>query len=163
MAKIEINPALEKYLMELTRFEKDSPEIAKEIVMAGAQPLADEIRNGIESLPGDVFRRLTEGEEFSGLPSGSRKDLLNNFGIAPPGVDKNGNTNTKVGFKGYGSYPTKKYPKGLPNALLARAIESGSSVRKKSPFVRKAVNKKRKIAIEKMQEKIEEKIKIYAL
>lgn len=163
MAKMEISPAFEKYINELMRFEKDSPEIAKEIVMAGAQPIADEIRSSIESLPSDTFRRLTKGEEFSGIPNGSRKDLLNNLGIAPPGVDNNGNTNTKVGFKGYGSYPTKKYPKGLPNALLARSIESGSSVREKYPFVRKAVNKKRKISIDKMQEKIEEKITIYAL
>ena len=85
------------------------------------------------------------------------------MGIAPAGVNGEGNTNTKVGFAGYGTFPTKKYPKGVPNALLARSVESGSSVRKKAPFVRKAVNKSRDKAISEMEKKINESIKIYAL
>lgn len=134
------------------------PEISKEIVMAGAQPVADEIRRRIQSLPETVFRKLSKDEKFDGVPKSIKKDLLNSLGIAPADIDRNGNTNTKVGFSGYGSYPTRKYSKGLPNALAARAIESGSSVRIKTPFVRPAVTKARKLAIEEMQNKLNEKI-----
>lgn len=163
MAKMIISPELDNYLKALESFGADEPEIAKEIVMAGAQPVADEIRNCLDGLPEDTFRHLNADETFKGLPNVQWKDLAENLGIAQPKVDGDGNTNTKVGFKGYGSYPTKKYPKGLPNALLARAVESGSSVRKKTPFVRPGTNKSRPKAEDEMQKKINEKVKIYAL
>jgi hypothetical protein len=160
---MNISAGLEAYMKELARFGNDEPEIAKKVVVAGAQPVADAIRNRLENLPEDQFRRLKEGDVFNGLPQGEWKDLMDNMGIAPPKVDGDGNTNTKVGFKGYGSFPTKKYPKGVPNAMLARAIESGSSVRKKTPFVRPAVNKSKALAIEEMEKAINNEIKIYAL
>jgi len=150
-------------MKELLRFEKDEPEIAKKVVRAGAQPVADEIRNKLNQLPSDTFRHLNKDEEFKGLPEIQWKDLSESLGIAPADVDNDGNTNTKVGFKGYGSHPTKKYPKGVPNALLARAVESGSSVRKKTPFVRPAVNKTRTAAVTEMEKAIQKEVKIYAI
>ena len=54
--------------------------------------------------------------------------------------------------------PTKQYPKGLPNQLLARAIESGSSVRQKKPFVRPAVTATKKQAIAEMEKIIDEEV-----
>ena len=163
MARFEINPGLDGFVHELSCFGADEPEIAKEIVIAGAQPVADELRNRINKLPIDRFRMLKDNEQFEVLTKEQKEDLLNGFGITPPGVDNNGNTNIKVGFKGYGRYKTHKYPKGIPNVLLARAIESGSSVRKKVPFVRPATNRTRRIAIDKMQDKFNEKVKGYQL
>lgn len=133
-------------------------ELAKEVVMAGAQPVADEIRRSLNDLSEDKFRLLKKDEKFSGVPKNQKKDLLDGLGIAPADVSYAGNTNTKIGFHGYGSFKTKKYPYGVPNALLARSIESGSSVRRKTPFVRKAVNKTEPKAIEAMQKKLDEKI-----
>ena len=72
-------------------------------------------------------------------PNNRKKDLIESFGVTPISRDNQGNHNAKIGFDGYGSMPTKAYPKGLPNQLLARAVESGSSVRAKTPFVRPAV------------------------
>lgn len=163
LAKLIINPALEAYIQELSKFERDMPEIAEKVVMAGAQPVADEIRDQLNNLPEDTFRRLNKDEEFKGLPDVQWKDLSESLGIAPVDVDHNGNTNTKIGFKGYGKHPTRKYPRGLPNALLARAVESGSSIRKKTPFVRPGVRKSKKKAIEDMEETLIKEIKIYAL
>jgi len=158
MAKITIK-GTDELALQLSRLGKMSTEIAKDIVMAGAQPIADEIRKGLQSLPVDELKHLKKGEVFNVTPYGELKDLLDSFGITKPDVDRAGNINTKIGFDGYGSYPSRKYPKGLPNTLLARAIESGSSVRKKMPFVRQAVNKSKKKALEKMQKKCDEEIK----
>lgn len=157
MARMEIRGFDE---LELQLSKLADPELAKDVVMAGAQPVADEIRKSIEALPEDRFRRLKKGEVFIGVPRQQKQDLLDSLGIAPPDVDYDGNTNTKIGFDGYGKIPTKKYPKGVPNQLLARAVESGSSVRKKTPFIRKAVNKAKKLAEAEMQKKLDEKIKI---
>lgn len=157
MARIEIRGFDE---LELQLSKLADPELAKDVVMAGAQPVADEIRKSIEALPEDKFRYLKKNEVFTGVPKQQKQDLLDSLGIAPPDVDYDGNTNTKIGFDGYGKLPTKKYPKGVPNQLLARAVESGSSVRKKTPFIRKAVNKAKKLAEAEMQKKLDEKIEI---
>ena len=146
--------------LELQLSKLADPELAKDVVMAGAQPIADEIRKSIEALPEDKFRYLKKNEVFTGVPKQQKQDLLDSLGITPPDIDFDGNTNTKIGFDGYGKIPTKKYPKGVPNQLLARAVESGSSVRKKTPFIRKAVNKSKKLAEAEMQKKLDEKIEI---
>lgn len=163
MARMVINAALENYMKELERFGNDEPEIAKKVVNAGAQPVADEMRRRLYSLPEEPFRNLGNYDEFNAVPLRQKNDLLHSMGITPAKVSNEGNTNVKVGFDGYGSFPTSKYPRGLPNALLARAIESGSSVRKKTPFVRPAVDKSREAAIDEMDKAINEAIKIYAL
>ena len=157
MARLEIRGFDE---LELQLSKLADPELAKDVVMAGAQPIADEIRKSIEALPEDKFRYLKKNEVFTGVPKQQKQDLLDSLGITPPDIDFDGNTNTKIGFDGYGKIPTKKYPKGVPNQLLARAVESGSSVRKKTPFIRKAVNKSKKLAEAEMQKKLDEKIEI---
>ncbi len=157
MARMEIRGFDE---LELRLSKLADPEISKEVVQAGAQPIADQIRKNIETLPEDKFRYLNKGEVFVGVPKQQKQDLLDSMGITPPDIDFDGNTNIKIGFDGYGKIPTKKYPKGVPNQLLARAVESGSSVRKKTPFIRKAVNKAKKLAEAEMQKKLDEKIEI---
>lgn len=159
MAKMTIR-GMDELELKLSQLGKMSTDIAKDVVMAGAQPVADEIRRGLNSLPVDELKQLKDGEKFNVSPQGELKDLSDSLGIAPPDIDNSGNVNTKIGFDGYGSYPSKKYPKGLPNPLLARAIESGSSVRQKKPFIRQAVNRSKKRAIEEMSKKFDEEIKL---
>ncbi|AKL96624.1 HK97-like phage protein [Clostridium aceticum] len=155
MAKMKIN-AGEEYAKKLSRLGKDSTEIAKKVVMAGARPIADEIRKNLEANirdPGYVGKGQRIVKKNYKKSSG---DLIDSFGIAPPDVDRLGNTNTKIGFEGYDS-------KGVPNALKARAMESGTSQLKKRPFVRPAVNKMKKKAIEEMGKTLDAEMKIYAL
>ena len=83
---------------------------------------------------------------------------MDGFGVSPL-QDDSGYRNVKLGFDGYNSVKTKKYPQGQPNALIARVTESGSSYREKTPFIRPAVNAARKPAEKAGQAKIDEKIK----
>lgn len=123
--------------IELQLSRLADPEIAKEVVWAGAQPMADEIRKGLQkNLAGSKY---------------STGDLLDGLGIAPPDIDKNGNTNTKIGFTGYDR-------KGVANSVKARAMESGTSKQKKKPFVRPAFNRAKPKSLKAMQEKLDEKI-----
>lgn len=141
MAKMAIR-GIEEYAMKLSRLGADAPKIAKKVVMAGADPVADEIRRNLQ--------KNLSGSQYS------TGDLLDSFGVAPPDVDRNGNTNTKIGFEGYDR-------KGVPNVLKARAMESGTSTQPKKPFVRPAVNKTKKKAIEEMGKTLDAEIKIYGL
>lgn len=150
--------APEELLAQLERLYNDTDDIAKDALKAGAGVVADEIRKRINELPRDKYRRLREGEIFSGVAEFQRRDLQEGFGITPIKSDNKGTYNVKVGFDGYGSVPTKKYPKGFPNPLLARAIDSGSSVRRKLPFFRSGVKAAEKPAIEAMENVINKKI-----
>lgn len=162
MARMTIK-GLDEYASKLSQYSNNFSETAERAVKAGASPVADEIRRSISNLSEDKFRRLQEGDKFSGAPLPQKKDLLDSMGITPASVNRNGDTNVKIGFSGYGSHKTKKYKSGLPNALLARAIESGSSVRKKTPFVRQAVARTKSRSIEEITKVIETDLKIYAL
>jgi HK97 gp10 family phage protein len=126
--------------LELQLSKLMNPEISKRVVKAGAQPVADEIRKGLQ--------KNLQGSKYS------KGDLLDSLGIAPPDIDKDGNTNTKVGFGGYDS-------KGVANAVKARAMESGTSKQQKKPFVRPAVNRSQEKAIEAMQEQFNKEIENY--
>lgn len=162
MAKITFKNQSDYALMlqNLERhFVKDS--VLEHAVAVGAGIVADEIRKNLEDLPEEQFRHLDTfwGDYFREVPTGQKKDLEDSFGLTPIERDKDGFLHTKAGFDGYGSYPTKDYPKGVPNALIARAIESGSSVRDKTPFVRPAVKAARKKAVEAMGQAIEDEFK----
>ena len=160
MARISFKGAAD-YAQALAQLEftAEQGELLEDAVKAGAKPVADEIRRRLEALPEDKFRFLPEGETFDGLPARQKEDLAESFGLTPISRDRKGFVNTKAGFDGYGSIPTKQYPSGLPNQLLARAVESGSSVRQKTPFVRPAVNATRKEAVEEMDKSITDGLK----
>lgn len=156
----------EEFELKLAKLEKKSDEIARKAIHRAAGITIDEIRKNLNALPVDPkedirkpYRYLADGEKFQGVPSAQKDDLNDSLGITPISVDSKGDMNTKVGFDGYGSQPTKTYPKGIPNQLIARAIESGSSVREKHAFVRPAVRRIKKEAVEAMQTVIDEEYK----
>lgn len=159
MARISFK-GFEDYAEALKKLEftAQGGELLEKAAKAGADPVADEIRRRLRNLPEDEYRRLNPGEVFTGIPSGQKQDLLDSLGVTPPQRDRKGFVNVKVGFDGYGSYPTKAYPDGVPNALIARSAESGSIVRKKTPFVRPAVQATRKEAVDEMDKAIRQEL-----
>lgn len=159
MARISFK-GFEDYAEALAKLEftAQGGEMLEKAAKAGGAPVADEIRRRLRNLPEDEYRRLNPGEVFTGIPDGQKQDLLDSLGVTPPQRDRKGFVNVKVGFDGYGSYPTKAYPDGLPNQLLARAVESGSSVRKKTPFVRPAVQATRKESVDEMDKAIRQEL-----
>jgi hypothetical protein len=160
MARVAFS-ALGDYTLALERYQSavDSGKMLERAVAAGAAIVADQIRSNLQALPEEKFRKLQPEETFHGLPKNQKQDLADSFGLTPIGRDKNGFLHTKAGFDGYGSRPTKQYPHGVPNQLLARAVESGSSAREKTPFVRPAVAKTKKAAVEAMQAEIDKETK----
>ena len=131
MAKMTIK-GMDEYAVKLSKLGKESVEISKKAVRAGADPVADEIRSQLQ--------KNLQGSDYS------TGELLDSLGIAPTTIDYDGNTNTKIGFEGYDKYSefTAKYPYGKPNVLKARAMESGTSTQKKRPFIRPAIRRVKK-------------------
>lgn len=152
MAKMEFG-ALDEYIDLLKGFEKEKTQTIIECsIYKGASIVANEIRNEIDKLPVNKNPRL-------GITKEEKNDLKNGFGIAPMQV-RNGDFNVKIGFDGYGHKTSSgKFPKGVPIPLTARSIISGTSFRTKNDFVRRAVNRVKKNAIEEMDKTINEEFK----
>lgn len=159
MAKYQFR-GLEEYARYLQKVGANTPEICGKVVYAMADIVADQVRENLSKLP-----TVTEAEalasyrekDMTELTGAQKKGLEKGFGISPMQSD-NGYWNVKLGFDGYNKVKTKKYPNGQPNVMIARAVESGSSVRKKNPFVRRAVNATQKQAVEKGKQVADEEI-----
>lgn len=158
MAKIAFKVS-EEYEEKLAKLADRSEEVARRALYEAADIVADKIRENIVALPEEKFRYLRDGDMFKGVPKAQKELLLMNFGISPIRIERDGRLTVKLGFAEYaGEHPTKTYPHGLPAQLVAGAVESGSSVRKKHPFVRPAVNATKAAAEEAMQKVIDEEI-----
>jgi len=128
MAKIEF-PGFDEYAKQLKALGKDIEGICKYAVYDAAGMVADAVK---ANTPVD---------------SG---DLQNSIGLSRFRND-DGYINTKLVFEGYDS-------KGVPNALKARALESGTSKRPKHPFIRPAVNQVKNAAINTIRVQLDKKL-----
>ena len=164
MAKIEFK-GIDEYAKVLATLGNESEEIVKSAVYKGAAIVADEIKSGINSIPiqeGDngLPPVGTPENKLYGISRKQKGDLMDSFGLAP--MENDGDyIQTKAGVDGYGSIPTKKYPGGVPNVMLMRSIESGTSFRDKHPVFRQATNRARKRAEEAMKNEIDNQMQKY--
>ena len=159
MAKFQFN-GMKEYAEYLQRIGANTKEICGAGVYAMAEVVTDKIRANLDALPtveeSEALAAYREQRKTS-LTSAQKKGLQASLGISKIEND-NGYWNVKVGFDGYNKLKTRKYPNGQPNALIARATESGSSVREKTPFVRPAVSASQKKALEAAKIKIDQRI-----
>lgn len=157
MAKIVMD-GIEEYANRLSSLFKDTEGIVRKAVFRGAAVVADEIKNGLKSIPTIRNNEIgTESNPISGVTKKQKSDLIEAFGLAPI-ENKGGYIQTKAGVDGYGSVPTKKYPNGVPNAMLMRSVESGTSFRRKTPVFRPAVNRAKEKCVAEMKKTIDEEL-----
>ncbi len=164
MAKITASPGLDAMIKKLNGLAANSQEITKRTVYKGAETVADAVKDALKTLPVQEGENGlppvgTENDPITGVSRKQKGDLIDSMGIAPIQEFKKGITSAKIGWDGYGSVPTKKYPKGVPNQMLMRAIESGSSFRRKHPIVRPAVNSVKGPTLSAMEKQCSEEIR----
>ncbi len=111
--------------------------VQKQAVYAGMAVVRDEVVDQIERLP--VQNGYLESDKLprNVVTDREKRELLKHLGIASMD-SKNGTVSTRISFDGYTDIKTKAYPTGLPAVMVARSINSGSSVRQKHPFIRAA-------------------------
>lgn len=159
MAKWIVGNGLNRYIEYLQKINAVTDEVIGEAVYEMAKVVADKVRSSIQALPtvSNEANIATYKKGYSRLSDKEKQGLLDGFGISPLQEDS-GFVNVKLGFDGYNSVKTKKYPQGQPNALIARVTESGSSYREKTPFMRPAVNASKKPAEAAGRAKFDERI-----
>lgn len=161
--KIKVNKGLDDLIMRLDRLAGKTDKIARGALGEAAKVSVEAVKDAIEAIPETpegkqgLPKYAAPGTQIRGATSAQKEDLINSVGIAP--FKNNGSVvNTSIGFDGYGSIPTKQYPGGVPNALLMRSIESGTSFREKTPVIRKAHSKIKAEAVQAAERKAKELI-----
>lgn len=140
-----VGKGVDKYIRTLEGVKTVTRPAIGMAIYEGAKVAADAIHTAIETLPADEITDV------------QRKGLLDGLGVTKI-EDVGGVRDVKIGFDGYNDHITKKYPKGHPNAMIARSIISGTSWRQKDDFVGKAVRRCRAQAEKAMREELENQI-----
>lgn len=136
---------IDNYITQLNKLQAATKDdVIGKTVYAGAAVVADAVKDSIRELPVGSGH-AAQGELVDTVTLPQKEGLLDGFGISRM-KDDDGFVNVKLGFAGYNATRTDKYPQGQPNALIARAVNSGTTFRKKTRFVDKAVSASKKSA-----------------
>ena len=138
---------LDDFSARIGKLGSASAGMIRQSMYDGAAQMKAAYEAEILALPAAEHHPLKEGELMTGITDTNRQDLLNGLYVRKFATE-GGQHYTVIGFNGYGSpeTATKRYPNGLPNALLARSINSGSSVRRKNRFAARAKTRSQEAA-----------------
>lgn len=112
-------------------------KVQKHAVYEGMKVIKQEVEAQIRALPEQEGYIKPERLPRNVVTRKEKAELIRHLGIADMDT-KSGTVSTSVSFNGYTNIKTKRYPNGLPAVMVARSINSGSSVRRKHPFMRQA-------------------------
>ena len=132
----------DELLVKLSRLGAKSDEIAAMALEAGGQVVLDKVKSNLESVIGSDTK----------YDSRSSGELLESLGLTPAKIDRNGNSNVKIGF----SEPRSD---GESNAMIATVIEYGKHGQPAKPFMKPAKTASRAACISAMQDKFEEEVR----
>lgn len=152
---------LKEYELKLSKLAGNTREIAENAIYEGAKIVADEVKTNLNALNATTQKlaiRAYTNKVPTYITEEAKQGLIDSFGVTKV-REENGYYDVKLGFDGYNKVVTKKYPKGQPNNMIARACESGSTSMIKQPFMREAVSSSKGRAEAKMAEILDKEIK----
>ena len=120
MAKATIKMP-DELLVKLSRLGAKSDEIAAMALEAGGQVVLDKVKSKLESVIGSDTK-------YDSRPTG---ELVESLGLTPAKIDRNGNSNVKIGF-------AEPRSDGESNAMIATVIEYGKHGQPPKPFMEPA-------------------------
>ena len=148
----------------LSGLGKAGDDICVMALYDGMSATADALAAAVDELPVEAFHPLpgapNGGDPLNVLTDDDKEDLRGGIGIAKFERPGDG-ANSVAGFNGYSRHKSKRFPKGVPLAVIARSIESGSSTRKKIPFVRRTANATKTQVQQTMENKVRECVDTY--
>lgn len=156
MGKIKTFEAKE-FQIKLATLADNAEKIAKAALYDGAGVVADAIREEIPNIP--ISEEWGTPHNPKRGPSADEWLAINEcLGISEMKTE-NGKTDVSIGFGGYSSITSNRWPKGIPAALVVRSVERGTSFMYATPFVKRAAAKARATAEKAMLEAADREIK----
>lgn len=148
----------DEWLAKISKLEALSRDkVCGTAIYGAAEIVADEIRSQLKKVPTDESWG-TSVEQAQGPRKAQKKGLYDSLGIASMQDDGKNFLNVKIGFDGYNDLKSARWPKGQPNQMVARSVERGTSYMKGHKFVKKAMAKTRKRALDYMKESVDKSI-----
>ena len=111
----------DELLVKLSRLGAKSDEIAAMALEAGGQVVLGKVKSNLESVIGNDTK----------YDSRSTGELVESLGLTPAKIDRNGNSNVKIGF-------AEPRSDGESNAMIATVIEYGKHGQPPKPFMEAA-------------------------
>lgn len=145
---------MDDFIETLNTLGEKTEAAAKRSLYAGADVLADALRAAVLQLPLDNDPKKPRSGPLRVITTQDREDLANCVGLSRMDSNAEG-INISASFTGYIGRTEAGYPNGVPAAMIARSIESGSSVRAKRPFIRRTVNGVKASVSQAMQEELD--------
>lgn len=134
MAKMNVR-GFQEFLDQLVRAGQASGKVTGVALYEGVKVVADELRAQTEDLPVDRGKKKKDGKNSKrGLTAEEKQGLLERLGSSTArktGADKN----IVIGFGGYSSHKTETWKQGVPNALVARSVDRGTSFMRATHFL----------------------------
>ena len=162
MAAIVVT-GFEEYLDLLDTTERQARTMCGRAIHPGAKIVADECKKELEALrtDDDLFRI---SEKFGALRAGptkrQKKALIESMGIAKM-RRTGGGWDVKLGFDGYNDIVSDRWPKGQPNAMIARSVNKGTSFMQRQPFMDHSVRISEKRCIEAIEDEFNKQLEKY--
>lgn len=155
MASFE-STTMEEFINLCQVTDKRLKSVIGRSIHPAAKYMANKIKESIGTIPVDDSR--SHKKRRQGLTTAQIEGLKESMGIARIRENVTG-WNVKVGFDGYNTRLTsKKYPKGQPNAMIARSINSGTSFMVKYPFMDNTVRANEQVTVEKIEEQFSKEL-----
>ncbi len=154
--KVEITGAND-FNLKLAKLGEDTTPIVKRALYMGAKIMADNIKSQIQGLSTtDNWRNLVAynaGGEAA-LSKEQKEGLVSGFGLSKMKY-ANGETYLVMGFSGYNTVKTKRWPNGQPNLMIAAVVEQGTSFFQAQPFYKRAVQESKASVNDAIQQELD--------
>ena len=140
MAKCTVNMP-DELLEKLSRLGAESDAIAERVLEVGGDIVVSKVKSNLSAVIGS-------GVKFDSRSTG---ELERSLGVSPVKIDKNGNSNIKIGF-------TEPRADGESNAKIANIIEYGKSGQPAKPFLKPAKSATKTACMNAMKQKLEQEV-----
>lgn len=138
MVSIQFN-GLDQFTQLCKLTVKETDKILGRTIFPGGGTMYRYALQATQALPVEPEGFKHSGRRI-GISQAQKDGLIESLGIACIRKDKYG-MNVKIGFDGYNSIKTKRWPKGQPNMMVARSVNGGTSFLRPTYFMDKAVNR----------------------
>jgi len=132
-------------------------KICGRTVYVGAEIVADECKKRLMALETDDSIHKGRTGKRRGPSKRQKAALIESMGIASIRYNA-GVYDVKLGFDGYNDIVTERWPKGQPNAMIARSVNKGTSFMEAQPFMDLSVESKKDVAEKAMTEEFSKQV-----
>jgi len=129
-------------------------------IYPGGKLMSDGVKKAMLGIPTNdhLFSFATQHKRSrTGITTRQKAALIESFGIAEMRSNIHG-WNVKLGFDGYNDIVSERWPKGQPNAMIARSLNSGTSFLNAYPFMDTAVANYANVTVKAIEEQFDKEI-----